>query len=189
MESNLNEVVNRVVVRMESLRNPDKMLRSMALATLSNIHKRVHTDGKASDGSLIGTYSKSYLAVRSGNFQNASRVKRGAKKGQHKEAKKLGEAGTHIRGNNMGSSRPTYNRGTDPKVVLSLTRYMENDLSVIPLSSGGYGVGYKNPLNLEKAKWAEATYDKRIWALTSEEENDVRAVASSYVKKKLGNDR
>jgi hypothetical protein len=195
MESNLNEVVNRVVVRMESLKNPDKMLRSMALATLSNILKRVHTDGKATDGSQIGMYSKSYLAVRSGNFENASKYKKGAKKGQVKNAGFISK-GKHaiydIESKGVvahkNSMRPTFNRGADPKVVLSLTRQMEGDMTLVALSKGGYGVGYQNSTNLQKANWAELTYEKRIWGLATEEEEAVRAIAQNYVKEAL-NDR
>lgn len=32
------------------------------------IHRRVHVDGKASDGSQIGIYTKGYMKVRTGNF-------------------------------------------------------------------------------------------------------------------------
>lgn len=184
MDSNMNEVIKKLEVKIEGLKNPDKMLRTVALSTLSSIHRRVHTDGKATDGSLIGSYSKSYLTVRSGNFQNATRWKRGDKKGHHKDAKKLGEAGAHIKGRNLGGGRPIYNRGTDPKVVLSLTRYMENDLSVVAISNG-YGIGYKNPENLKKARWAEATYKKKIWGLSQSEEVAIGEIARSFVKEVL----
>lgn len=181
MDCNLPQVINRVTVKLDSFRNPDQMLRAMALATLSNMHKRIHMDGKASDGSQIGIYSPAYLAVRSGNYRNATRLKRGEKAGLHKDKKKKGEAGVHIKGRSTGSSRPTYNRGTDPKVILSLTRQMENDMKVIAITNG-YSIGYSNPLNMQKAKWAEATYNKRIFSLTTQEQQTIRDISMQYLK-------
>jgi len=69
----------------------------------------------------------------------------------------------------VGTARPNYNRTADTKVILSLTRQMENDLSVVE-TSGGYGIGYLNPDNLKKARWCEETYKKKILSkLTTEE--------------------
>lgn len=185
MESNLSEVVDRIVVKMDMIKNPDIMLRSMATATLSNIHRRVHTEGKATDGSLIGVYSKSYMAVRSGNYSNATRWKRGERSGQHKDKKKKGEAGVYTRGNSEGNPRAVYNRGTDSKVVLSLTRQMEGDIQFLAIEGGKYGIGYSNTLNFNKAMWAEETYNKRIWGLSSSEEDDVRKIAKSFINEQL----
>lgn len=56
------------------------------------------------------------------------------------------------------------------KVVISLTRQLENDYAVIPVGEG-YGIGFLNDLNFKKSQWVEATYKKKIFALT-EREND-----------------
>ena len=49
-------------------------------------------------------------------------------------------------------------RGTDSKVIVSLTRELENDWSVIATPKG-YGIGFKNSFNLEKARWVEGGYE------------------------------
>jgi len=46
------------------------------------------------------------------------------------------------------------NRENDGKVVLSLTRNMENDFQVIPTDTG-YGLGFNNPDNVKKADWLQ----------------------------------
>ncbi len=46
------------------------------------------------------------------------------------------------------------NRENDGKVVLSLTRNMENDFQVIPTDTG-YGLGFNNPDNAKKADWLQ----------------------------------
>lgn len=51
-----------------------------------------------------------------------------------------------------------YNRSSDTKVVISLTRQLENDWSVIA-TSRGYGIGFKNPFNVQKSIWAESGHE------------------------------
>jgi hypothetical protein len=46
------------------------------------------------------------------------------------------------------------NRENDGKVVLSLTRNMENDFQVIATDTG-YGLGFNNPDNVKKADWLQ----------------------------------
>lgn len=61
-----------------------------------------------------------------------------------------------------------YNRSSDPKVIVSLTRQLENDWSVIA-TSRGYGIGFKNKFNLQKARWVEGIKGV-IFSLTAEED-------------------
>lgn len=60
-----------------------------------------------------------------------------------------------------------YNRTADTKVVVSLTRQLENDWSVIA-TTNGYGIGFKNKFNLQKARWVEGLKGV-IFSLTAEE--------------------
>lgn len=77
-------------------------------------------------------------------------------------------------------TRPKNNRGTDPKVILSLTRQMENDFSVVADGSR-YGLGFKNEVNAQKSEWAEQTYKKKIYSLTNEEKEQAVNAANEYV--------
>jgi hypothetical protein len=79
-----------------------------------------------------------------------------------------------------------YNRKPDTQVVLSLTRQMENDLSVIA-NKDGYGIGYLNPFNYQKALWCEETYGKPILTKLTEGEvelavNTAREFVTDYLK-------
>lgn len=60
-----------------------------------------------------------------------------------------------------------YQRSSDPKIIVSLTRQLENDWSVIATAQG-YGIGFKNKFNLQKARWVEAQKGV-IFSLTAEE--------------------
>lgn len=67
-------------------------------------------------------------------------------------------------------------RTDDKKVIASLTGEMENDMSVVSVKGGVYGIGYKNPDNAQKAEWVEGTYDKKIFSPTKSELEDVSKV-------------
>lgn len=61
-----------------------------------------------------------------------------------------------------------FQRSADKKVIVSLTRQLENNWSVIATPIG-YGIGFLNPFNLQKARWVEATKGKTIFSLSDSE--------------------
>lgn len=63
-----------------------------------------------------------------------------------------------------------HNRTPDKKVIVSLTRQLENDWAVIATPKG-YGIGFKNRFNLQKARWVEGIKDRQIFRLTIQELN------------------
>lgn len=65
--------------------------------------------------------------------------------------------------------RKPFNRTADAKIIVSLTRQLENDWSVIATDKG-YGIGFKNPFNLQKARWVEENKGKIIFNLSAEEQ-------------------
>lgn len=92
-------------------------------------------------------------------------------------------------GTQIGYYTPAYmktrkkaGRGSDEKVILSLTRSMENSEELYPLTNGT-GIGFSTAENWQKAKWCEETYGKRIFAPTVEEEQTVVAIGQDYIRK------
>lgn len=152
-------------------------MRQVALAVLPELRHRVHVEGKDSAGNQIGTYSPGYMKLRTGNYGNSGKISRGPNKGKLKDAGKFTKGlnikvfGTVVEDSpKAGLARPNYHRSSDPKVILSLTRQMENDLSVVETTSG-YGIGYLNEFNYQKAIWCEETYKKPILTeLTTDEQ-------------------
>lgn len=61
-----------------------------------------------------------------------------------------------------------YQRDSNQKVIVSLTRELENDWSVIATAKG-YGIGFKNVFNYQKAAWVEDAKRKVIFKLTKTE--------------------
>ncbi len=178
-QSNISEIVRIKINQLQDLQNPDQMLRAVALGVLPELKKRVHIEGKDTDGNQIGTYSKGYMVVRTGTYQNAATYKKGANKGKNKDS------GTFTnKSAKAGKERPKYNRTADTKVIGSLTRQMENDESVVP-TPRGYGIGFKNQANYEKSQYLEHTYRKRIWGLTADEHSLAIRIADAYVNEQF----
>lgn len=73
-----------------------------------------------------------------------------------------------------------YNRSSDPKIIVSLTRQLENNWSVISTEKG-YGVGFLNPFNLQKARWVEENKDKKIFSLSPSELNIITDIIQDNV--------
>lgn len=73
-----------------------------------------------------------------------------------------------------------YNRSSDTKIIVSLTRQLENDWSVIA-TNRGYGVGFKNSFNLQKARWVEENKKVAIFSLSPTEERKIGDIITQLV--------
>jgi hypothetical protein len=99
-------------------------------------------------------------------------------------AVRIHQDGKDASGNQIGTYKPSYlelrtkkyKRTADPTVILSLTKQMENDFSVQETQLG-YGLGYNNILNYQKAQWNELRFKKLIFGLTNEEQLIANKVA------------
>ncbi|PXV61172.1 hypothetical protein CLV62_1255 [Dysgonomonas alginatilytica] len=174
--------VDAIILNLNSI-DKDVMLREIATNVMPMMRIRVHVNGQDSDGSPIGTYSKGYMKVRTGNYPETV-VSKGKNKGQFRERKEQGQAGVFTKGRNQGQPRPTYNRSTDNNVILSLTRQMEQYMQVFE-TENGYGIGYSNELNYNKAIWNEKRYKKAIWSLAIAELDVMKAISERYITEKL----
>jgi hypothetical protein len=154
------------------------LLRFLAVNMLPVVHDRIHVEGKDASGGQIGNYSPGYMKVRTGQYATNRTISKGKSKGQ------TATKGVFTKGKNKGAPRPNYNRDASTKVIISLTRQLENDESVI--SDGNrYGIGFKNVENFNKSQWVEATYKKKIFALTPDEQELTLELAKKYVSNAL----
>jgi hypothetical protein len=184
ISSNINDVFAGLLAKLARI-DAIQVCKAQALETVRLFDKRIHDEGKAADGSQIGVYSRGYMKVRTGNYDEM-RLKSGRNKGKFKEKKSQAkaDAGLFTKGPRKGQARPTYNLSGDTKVILVLTREMRNKLTIIPLQNG-YGVGYPDSFNYNKARWAEARYRKPIFSLTAEEHKIVMDIAQTALKNVL----
>jgi phage gpG-like protein len=62
-----------------------------------------------------------------------------------------------------------YKRDASSKIIVSLTRQLENNWAVIA-TQNGYGIGFLNPFNLQKARWVEENKGKKIFTMSKSEQ-------------------
>lgn len=77
-----------------------------------------------------------------------------------------------------------YNRSADSKIIVSLTRQLENDWNVIA-TDDGYGIGFLNSHNFDKARWVEQNKGKKIFSLSATEQQYVNDTVDQLVKDAL----
>jgi hypothetical protein len=85
------------------------------------------------------------------------------------EASDGSQIGTYSN-NYLKYARSKAKRGVDPKIIVSLTRQLENNWSVLE-TSNGYGIGFTNPFNADKLRWVEEQKGKVIANLSEGEIN------------------
>jgi hypothetical protein len=187
VDSNISHVIKVISDELEHI-DVQKMTREQASTLMADMKTRIHKQGKASDGSAIGSYSRGYLAVRSGQFKNSGKSDAGFhSKGKNaiydiksRKAVKVKKS----KGSSGDSMRVKYNRGNDPKVILSLTRKMEGQMVLIPIENGT-AIGYSNEADYMKSQWAEKTYKKEIFSATVEEVANVLEIGQKYINDSL----
>jgi hypothetical protein len=170
IRTNIPIVTASILKKLQTIADREYLLRPVAFDVIALMTERIHEQGKASDDLQIGTYSNGYMALRTGKFKNAT--KKTAGKFTDKTIRLDKKTGVFSGEEKVGKPRPNFHRSDDTKVVVSLTRQLENDWSVIATEKG-YGVGFLNPFNFQKAEWVEKTYNKKIFNLTKGEKEHV----------------
>lgn len=173
IKSNIQPEMNALADKLALLGAPD-LLRLIAVTLLPIVHDRIHVHGLVADGTPIGLYSDTYMKVRTGVYPSNGVYKSGPRKGETRSK------GVYTKGAHKGEPRIQYNRSADRQVILSLTRQMENDFSVVE-QNDIVGLGFKNELNYIKARFNENTYGKIIYGLTADEQQLSLVVAQDYV--------
>ncbi len=170
--SNADEVIQLISARLEDI-NIKELTALQASTIMAEMRKRIHVQGKDSNDTQIGVYTPAYMKVRTGLYSDAKKAKKGVK-----------SAGKATKGANKGGERAKYQRGSDTKVILSLTRQMESDMVIIPFENG-CGIGYTNETNFKKSQYNEKTYRKNIFNLTKKEREFIFEIGQGYIEEKL----
>lgn len=112
---------------------------------------------------------------------------------------RIHEKGQDSTGGQIGTYSPAYlktrvrkhSRTADPRVILSLTRQMENDFTSGPQNpdptktNKGYGIGFKNSENFKKSQWCEENYGKPIYKFTASEKANIPVIIKEFISKKV----
>lgn len=190
VRTNIGSVIARTLHKISAIQDKDKMLRACAAGILPVIKTRIHEKGLDSNEQQIGIYSPGYMKVRTGNFANSKRFTKGKNKGKLKDAGVITKNRVatpygrskyaYLNIEDRAIKRKSYNRTADTKKVYSLTRQMENDFSVQP-TPNGYGLGFNNPFNAQKAGWVQDQDKKIVYRPTGSENKLIVDIAIDYV--------
>lgn len=172
LSSNLDEVINLITDRLENI-DIKQMTALQASTVMGEMKKRIHVRGEDSNGSQIGTYTPAYIKFRTGLYKDSKPAKKGVK-----------SAGKAIKGKNKGGERAKFQRSADPKVILSLTRKMENQMTIIPFENG-CGIGYTNEEDFNKSQWNEQTYKKKIFNVTQKEREMIFEIGQEFINETI----
>tara|TARA_R110000868_G_scaffold25994_3_gene100718 strand:+ start:7567 stop:8076 length:510 start_codon:yes stop_codon:yes gene_type:complete len=127
--SNAPQIFSLIEKKVKAYQDPngiihDKLIRSVAAGAAGELRRRVHVEGKKTDGNKIGTYEKKYLKLR------------------QKPPYKRSADSTIV----FSLSRQMEN-----DLFLKAEVQAANPLDVPIKLSDGYGIGFKNVLNAKKA--------------------------------------
>lgn len=82
------------------------------------------------------------------------------------EASDGGQIGTYSNG--YMAARQKAGRGESRKIIVALTSQLEQDWAVLS-TDNGYGIGFNNILNAQKARWVEENKGEIIFNLSADE--------------------
>ncbi len=120
----------------------------VALTTTLAIHKqRIFVNGQDANGSRIGTYGTNPISISKKN-QARQTGKTYFKAGYAEYKKDIGKNPGFVNLDNFGQMRADYG---------------------LVLGSSGFGFGFQNDINAEKAGWMTDKYDKEIFQLSDSE--------------------
>jgi len=184
IHSNLDATISKIYSRLKAIQPGgavyDDAFHHAADEQLKASAQRIHTDGRASDGSDIGQYSTTPIYVNPKNsptsFQPAGKTGKTtfAKTGQPHLTRYFDQG--------YRDYRQQIGLAAD-KVVLTLRGDLRDGLSVIQTAKG-YGLGWSDENLYTLSQTLERRYDKQIWPPTADE----KAAIIKTVREKLAID-
>ena len=157
----------------------EDMEREVATTMVAEIGNRIHNQGKATDGSDIGTYSTKPIYVNPKNAAGKT-FKTAGKNSAESKFKNGKPRATRYFGGGYSEFKSTIGRNQLGKVNLSLSGDMNQKFVVIPTEQG-YGVGWNEEEYKQRAEYFEKKYGKPIWSWSADEINIAIAICKEYI--------
>jgi hypothetical protein len=181
IHSNTDATVGHILARLKAIQpgGPvyDKAMHEAADTQLRSTVQRIHANGTASDGSVIGQYSATPIYVNPKN--SPSSFQPVGKTGKTTFAKTGQPHLTRYFDQGYKDYRQQIGLAAD-RVVLTLRGDLRDGLAVIQ-TPNGYGLGWSDEGLYELSQKLEQRYGKKIWSPTAEE----RAAIVKGISEKL----
>lgn len=186
-ESNISSVSNSIIVKLNSLKQLDMMLREIASSVYANTIRRIHNKGQAVNGSDIGSYSTKPTLIGAKSFTT-----KGAAAKAFAQIKREQKAGTSkwvtVKGNRLAELQGGYKKireieGKAINVVnLNRTGKLQFDLKV-EKQGRDYVIGFQTQYGTKLREYMEEHFSKKIYGLTAQDNKIALDIAMKYVKK------
>lgn len=181
--SNIKDVVGELAAKLATLQKGgqgyDSTLREVATTMRAEMSRRIHSEGKNSNGSDIGSYSIKPMYVSLRAVPKPKGVGRG-KNGQTKFANGKPHASKYYAGG-YSDYKTDVGRNKLGKVNLSLTGQLSNQFSVIA-TTNGYGLGWANTEMYDRSQALTKKYGQ-VWNLTESEAKMSNEIAQEQINK------
>lgn len=166
--------ISKIVQLLKSLRakvesETPRIVTTAAFSVLAELQDRIFRDGKAADGSQIGSYSTDeiWIKIPYQGVNNSRLKKKGKPKGKDKKAKET--KSTMYFSGGYSEFRKKVGRQND-KVDLSLSGELARNI-VVGKKDDSIVIGISTSESVKKAESLEDMYKKPIFELTNEEKS------------------
>ena len=177
--SNMNRVLTKLKTNLVSLQAVERLTKEVAIGVRASNMRRVHNEGKAVSGSLIGSYSTKPMYVNPKN--SPRRFSTGGKKSDKPIFKNGKSRKTKYFKDGYKGFRNEIGRET-AYVNLQLTGTLKSDFNMVK-TANGWSVGFDKRAELSEN--LEKKYNKRIWGVSEQDKIIVNQIISNFIKSKL----
>jgi len=181
-KSNLSDVVNKIDLKLESVENTDKLIRTLATNLLASNQRRIHNDGKDVNLANIGgaeySTTPTYVSLDQMPVKKKGRGKNSSKPFKNGNPRKSRYYAGGYKGFRSDQRRQT------SKVDLRLTGRLQSDL-VIAEKKNSWVVGFATDYGVDISNGMEEKYKQRIWGVSKDDDKMISLEVSDFVKKQL----
>lgn len=151
------------------------LLRKIAISIQASNIERIHENGKAVDGSDIGSYSTAPTYISKSPKKVSPKGKNGKTKFKNGNTKKSAYFSNGYKG-----FRDEIGRDTS-SVNLSLTGKLSKEFGIVANGNSGFSVGFTTPYATDLSKAHEKKYAKQIWGLSGQDEKDIQTIIKAHI--------
>lgn len=190
MQSNVSQILNGYLEKLQSLTKGgvgyDSALREVATTMRAEMSRRIHSEGKNSQGADIGHYSTEpiYVSTKNNPGRSFGRPIGKTGKSKFKGGEKAGADHTsRYFAGGYNEYKTAIGRNTLGKVNLSLSGQLAAQFAVVE-TNDGYGIGWVDTEKRERAGHLQQKYGA-VWSLTQQEKELSKKIAEQKIKEIL----
>jgi len=184
-QSNLDDVMDNLVLKLESIKETSPVLRLIAISLATSNNGRIHNEGKNVRETQIGKYSTKPTLIGAKSFRKKSTANKifGSKK-KRSELK-----WRKVKGKSLAILPGGYKqiRALDGDktsfVNLSRTGKLSKEFQAAKIP-GGWGVGFTTSYGGDLRKYLEQKYGQ-VWGITSSDKKAIDITLGKEIKKKF----